>query len=503
VTGAVVGKVPSGQHQQGSDRNDLNAQQTGALSSLLDAAGLDASDLLTAIQVLADAKKQTAARSDEKKSIYLDKELVVEWDDAFVFRRGDTKSQTYYLRMYDKKRKKPYVKSLGERDRIKALTKARLIYQELLGKIDRGEKLQSITSKELVDRYIAKLENIVTDVPKMGITPETLRVKKYFLRMWLEFIEVGGYKNTSIDQIPSDKTREFGMYMLNLPKEDGGKRSSEHINKIITEVKRMYKEIAVRERFLGSDQVPELDLLRVNPNIEIKDILSLEQYDKLWKWMYYKWIPAKGITPLEKSKRIIFYNAIGILYNTGLRPKELLGLRLNEISQNEADPPELQKTHRLIKVREDNSKTGKSRLVNAPVKKRIDRILAAYKEIGIIHKPTDFLLFNPSTEDKKQYTRQSLDHRLQQVLKQSGLKEELELEGKKISLYSSRHAYITWRLRHGNVPIHLVAAAAGTSIKMIELRYGHIQVEKQTELLTRNQGYAAAAEVDLGLSVAE
>ena len=313
MTGAVVGKVPSGQHQQGSDRNDLNAQQTGALSSLLDAAGLDASDLLTAIQVLADAKKQTAARSDEKKSIYLDKELVVEWDDAFVFRRGDTKSQTYYLRMYDKKRKKPYVKSLGERDRIKALTKARLIYQELLGKIDRGEKLQSITSKELVDRYIAKLENIVTDVPKMGITPETLRVKKYFLRMWLEFIEVGGYKNTSIDQIPSDKTREFGMYMLNLPKEDGGKRSSEHINKIITEVKRMYKEIAVRERFLGSDQVPELDLLRVNPNIEIKDILSLEQYDKLWKWMYYKWIPAKGITPLEKSKRIIFYNAIGIL----------------------------------------------------------------------------------------------------------------------------------------------------------------------------------------------
>ena len=142
-------------------------------------------------------------------------------------------------------------------------------------------------------------------------------------------------------------------------------------------------------------------------------------------------------------------------------------------------------------------------MVNAPVKKRIDRILAAYKEIGIIHKPTDFLLFNPSTEDKKQYTRQSLDHRLQQVLKQSGLKEELELEGKKISLYSSRHAYITWRLRHGNVPIHLVAAAAGTSIKMIELRYGHIQVEKQTELLTRNQGYAAAAEVDLGLSVAE
>jgi integrase len=216
--------------------------------------------------------------------------------------------------------------------------------------------------------------------------------------------------------------------------------------------------------------------------------------------MYYKWIQEKEITKSEKLKRTIFYNAIGILYNTGLRPKELLGLRVSEISKNEADPPELQKTHRLLKIREDNSKTGKSRLVNSPIKKRIDRIFAAYKEMGCPHRSSDYLLFNPSNDKRNQYTRQSLDHRLQQVLVKSGLKSELDAENKRISLYSSRHAYITWRLRHGNVPIHLVAVAAGTSIKMIEQRYGHIQVEKQTELLTRNQGFARAAEVDLKIS---
>ena len=32
---------------------------------------------------------------------------------------------------------------------------------------------------------------------------------------------------------------------------------------------------------------------------------------------------------------------------------------------------------------------------------------------------------------------------------------------------------------------------------MIEQTYGHIEVEKQTELLTRGQGYAEKAEVDL------
>ena len=486
--------------QQVSTSSDQNSGQTEALASLLESAGLDASDLLTAIQVLAGAKKQAAQTKEEKRSVYLDKELVVEWDDAFVFRRGDTKSQIYYLRMYDKKRRKPYVKSLGEKDRIKALTKARLIYQELLGKIDRGEKLKAVTSKELVDLYVKKLEKTVTAVPKMGITPETLRIKKYFLRMWLEFIEVGGYKNTPIDQIPPDKTREFGIYMLNKPKDTPGKRSAEQINKIILEVNKMYREIAVRERFLSKDQVPELDPLKMNSNIEIRDILTLEQYEKMWKWMCYKWIPEKGISNVEKVRRIIFYNAIGILYNTGMRPKELLGLRISEISVNEADPPELQKTHRLLKVREDNSKTGKPRLVNAPVRKRIDRILAAYKELGIEVLPTDYLLFNPLVKTKDRYNRQALDHRLKQVLKRSGLQDELDAENKRIVLYSSRHAYITWRLRHGNVPIHLLAAACGTSVKMIEQRYGHIQVEKQTELLTRNQGFASAAEVDLSIS---
>jgi len=498
-----VVKGHASSNQQGSTSSDQNSSQTEALASLLESAGLDASDLLTAIQVLAGAKNQAAAKKEEKRSVYLDKELVVEWDDAFVFRRGDTKSQTYYLRMYDKKRRKPYVKSLGEKDRVKALTKARLIYQELLGKIDRGEKLKAVTSKELVDLYIKKLEKNVTPVPKMGITPETLRIKKYFLRLWLEFVEVGGYKNTPIDQIPSEKTRELGIYLLNKPKDTPGRRSAEQINKVILEVKKMYREIAVRERYVSKDQVPELDPLKVNPNIEIRDILTLEQYERMWKWMYYKWIPEKGISKVEKARRIIFYNAIGILYNTGMRPKELLGLRMSEISVNEADPPELQKTHRLLKVREDNSKTGKPRLVNAPVRKRIDRILRTYKQLGIEVLPTDYLLFNPLVKTKDRYNRQALDHRLKQVLKKSGLQDELDAENKRIVLYSSRHAYITWRLRHGNVPIHLVAAACGTSVKMIEQRYGHIQVEKQTELLTRNQGYASAAEVDLSISVVD
>jgi hypothetical protein len=95
------------------------------------------------------------------------------------------------------------------------------------------------------------------------------------------------------------------------------------------------------------------------------------------------------------------------------------------------------------------------------------------------------------------YTRQALHQRLQEVLEKSGLKNELVAEGKIVSLYSARNAFITWRLQYGNVPIHLVAKLAGTSIQKIEQTYGHIEVEKQTELLRRNQGYARRGGVDL------
>ena len=485
-------------HQQ----NASTQAQTAALATLLDAAGLEPADLLTALKTLADAKQATQRPPEQGKSIYQDKELIYEDEDAFIYRRGDTKNKIYYLRIYDKKSKKPYIKSLGEKDRVKAITKARLIYQELIGKIDRGERLKSITTQELIDTYLSGLEKTITDIPKVGITPETYRVKSYFLSKWNEYINFLGYKNTPIDKIPADKTRDYGIWSLNQPKKDGTPRSREHINKTIAEIKKAYREVAVRNKYIGRDQIPEIDLLKQEIHDGYKkDILTIEQYEKLWKYMLYKWIPEKGISNHEKQKRVIFYNAIGLLYNTGLRPKELLGLKAKEITKNEADTPELQKTHLKIMIRKENSKTGRSRVVVVPIRKRVERIKSAYNELGLDHEPQDFLLFNPSSSDRKSYTRQSLDHRLQQVLEKSGLKAELEAEGRKISLYSSRHAFITWRLRYGNVPIHLLSKAVGTSIKMIEQTYGHIEVEKQTELLTRGQGYAQRAEVDLSVKV--
>ena len=479
-------------------KNTKKTNQVEALSTLLEEAGLNPTDLLTAITALAEAKKAITTPAEQGKSIYQEKELVYEDESAFVYRRGDTTNKVYYLRYYDKKTKKPYIKSLGETDRVKALTKARLIYQDLKGKVNRGERLKTITTTELVKIHLDQYQKKITKIPKQGITPETYKLKKYFCSNWLEYLDHIGMSQKSIDQIKPEWTRDYGYWLLKKPRPDGTARGVEQINNSITEITRMYLSVAVRDRYISKDQVPEIDRLKQQPDESYKrDILSLEQYEKMWKFMYYKWIGEPNITQIEKQKRIIFYNTIGILYNTGLRPKELLGLKVLEITKNEADSKELQETHLKIKVRADNSKTGKSRIIVSPIKKRVDRIKEAYKKLGVEHRPEDFLIFNPHSKERKEYTRQALYLRLQEVLEKSDLKKELDKDKLKVSLYSSRHAFITWRLRYGNVPIHLVAKVAGTSIQKIEQTYGHIEVEKQTEMLTRNQGRARTAGVDL------
>ena len=172
-------------------------------------------------------------------------------------------------------------------------------------------------------------------------------------------------------------------------------------------------------------------------------------------------------------------------------------MKVGDISDAAGLRQEIRSTHLKIHIRKENSKTGRARTVVVPIKKRIKRIMEAYKSIGIEHDPQDYLLISPTRKKRTPFSRRTFYVRLQEVLEKSGLQAELDKQSKKVSLYSSRHAYITWRLRYGNVPIHLVAKATGTSVQKIEQTYGHIEVERQAELLSRAQGRLLNSEVSL------
>ena len=105
-------------------------EHLSTLSSLLDEKGLTASDLLDAINALANIKKreaEAAEKAAQKPERKIDRDKKFAYDtrtDISIYRDGRIKSGRYYVRIYDEITKKDYVKSLRTSNRIEALAAA-------------------------------------------------------------------------------------------------------------------------------------------------------------------------------------------------------------------------------------------------------------------------------------------------------------------------------------------------------------------------------------------
>ena len=451
--------------------------------------GIDLSEVVSAMQVQQEAKaiaERWKNPESKEKSIFQEKELIYEDENAFIYRRGDTKKRPYYIRINDPSARKPYIASLGTTNRHIAHTKAMEVYKDIKGKIVRGERIKSITSKELVELYLKDLSGKVTDVPKEGIVPETYRVKTYLLEWWLKYIDHLGYSDKPIDKINPDSTEYFCYWMLNQKKEDGSARSRDHINKVAIEITKAYKSIAVKLKFISPNQIPLIEKLKLRPVDGFKkDILTEEEWDHLRGFMEV-WNSIEeigGKWSKENCLRTIFSASINILMETGMRTKEYLGLKINEIEPMKTNV----KDGCIIKIRGENSKTGRSRIIPAKCKRYINQIKEAYIELGRKHENNDFLIFNPSIEERTAYTRQALDHRFRQVMKESGLLDKTRKDGRtKISLYSSRHYFITRQMEKG-VDINFLSRVVGSGVKNLEQVYGQIDVVRNAAKITDQQ----------------
>jgi len=477
-------------------------QAIEALSRIIETAGFEAGDLQVALEAIQAAKELQDKKEKETDGFKfcLNRTFVYDDLDAFIYQRADTVTGRWYFSFWDTKSSKPVRKALKTADKVQALTRARMLYIDIKGKIDRGERLKAINTIELLGLWDKKVKSQLTDIPHEGITYGRYKVIYQHMRHWREYMDSLGLLKTPIDKIEPYKTRDFGTYLKNKPKRahKSKPRSLQLINSNISEIKRMYKDLALRDKYIGTANMPEIDYLRMQPEQGYKrDILSEEQYEKLWKYIQFNYITKKhnpDRTSEQLEIRKIWKEFIFIMSNVGFRPSELLGIRLFEITENPNWDAKRRETDLLMKVCKENSKTGRARVCVAPVKKRIQRVLDSYKKLGIIHLPTDVLFisnqkFRGENEERKPYTRDVLSFRLKEVLKASGLQEELDVEGKSISLYSFRHQYACWRLRYGDVPIHLLAKQMGTSIQKIDQTYGHIEVEQQAEAITKAQDH--------------
>ena len=483
------------------DKGDINA-----LASLLEVKGLDASDFIDVINALANIKKRDAEKEEivkkepeKKNKIFGDKEFLWETrDDVFIYRDNRTKSGCYFVRIYDGKAKKAIMKSLGTTNRIEARVKAEELYALSKDKLMKGLVLKSITTKELINLYLKERWIERTNVPRAGITYESYDAIISKLKYWEDYISFCKHTKTKIENIPTEIGKKFAEWLFNQPKKfyskgayAGKERSRETINAIVGAVRKMYKDVALEEKYITLAEFPILKNLKTNREVAHKrDVLEREEYEKICDWMNYKWCNAKDIDEAEMIKRRCYALYFSISHNLGTRNKELLGIRWCDIKPIATDTPENQRINRSIFIPTENSKTGRSRFIVAPVAEKFERLKKWYRKAGVKWEQTDYVWTNLAKTKRgtnTPYMQPAMDKRFKSVLEGSANDGIWEPNGRVLTQYESRHYYATDRLREG-VNIYDLAVNMGTSVQYIQSTYSKMTSLMKSEELTAGQG---------------
>ena len=483
-------------------------QNLEALGALLESNGLSAADFITTLQLLGNAKKREAQKEakaaeepkEKELKIFGDKEFVFETrTDVFIYRDKRTKSGRYYVRIYDDKTKKVFSESLRTSNRTEALFLAEKLYREKRDKLTRGVKMVSINTKELIGIYLRQRFKERTSVPHTGITYNSYETLVKHLKYWEDYINYHKHKKTKIEEIPPELGKGFATWIKEAPKQSykGVERGNATINHTVAAVKKMYRDIAVEEKYITMAEFPIFKYLKVQKDSAPKrDVLEKEEKEELQAFFQYKYTREKGIDDTERLKRRQFAFYFTINYATGARNKEMLGIKWKDITTIKTDTEQNRKINRAIFIPPENSKTGKGRHIVAPVADTLERMRKMYKDNDINCERDDYIFPNLAKTKRNQnipYKTPAIENRLHKVIELSGLKEKLDKSDRRITPYSARHYYATDALMR-RVDIYTLALNMGTSIQYISSTYSHITTMMKSEEITQGQGYHAVLE---------
>ncbi|WP_269713936.1 tyrosine-type recombinase/integrase [Caulobacter sp. NIBR2454] len=239
---------------------------------------------------------------------------------------------------------------------------------------------------------------------------------------------------------------------------------------------------AIKKRYVPAsqrfDDRPKLKTVR-------RDEFNREEYRHLHTTAR-AWV-QDAPRPSSLWYRTVAYNFMLIMCNTGMRPSEAKNLRWRDISMAK------DRDGREVVVLFVQGK-GKSRNLVAPPSvgdylERIREATVVYRqqaapegvEPQIIFGPED-RVFTTITGEPAKSLYQAL---IEDMLLNAGLREGAS--GVPRSTYCFRHTYATFRLSEG-VDVYFLAEQMGTSVKMIEEHYGHVNTVKHANLVLQGMG---------------
>lgn len=237
---------------------------------------------------------------------------------------------------------------------------------------------------------------------------------------------------------------------------------------------------AVKKRYapasLRFESKPKLKVMR-------RDELSIQEYRHLHTTAR-SWI-KEAIRPSSLWYRTVAYAFVLIMCNTGMRPSEAKNLRWGDVT------PAKDKDGKDIVVLFVQGK-GKSRKLVAPesVAEYLNRIRAIARTKSKTD-AGDIEIGNPRFDDPvfTTHTGEAAKTLYQNMIESLLIKAKLRdgVNGIPRSTYCFRHTYATLRLSEG-VDVYFLAEQMGTSVKMIEDHYGHVNTVRHADRVLQGMG---------------
>ena len=395
--------------------------------------------------------------SNNKTAFYTDEVLIC--DGAVKLLRTKQSNQIWQMRVWIRDENRYFKKSLRTRNLEDAKEKGRKLYYQMMGQIEVGHKIFSITMGVCVEKY---LEHQQQRVDGGFITSGRKTTIATQMKHLLDFVG----ENTKLDNIQNHKYKDYYSYRK---KKHPEVKNVTLINERAT-IGNLYKW-ALERGFVNQGQLPVWSEIR--KTITYRNAMQREEYRVLYTYLrnWHKDVRNER----DIYERQLVRDFILILANTGMRFGEARRIKWNYVEVKKSPNSKYPNVHiripkELSKVRKDRTAIG----MRGDIFKRI-------KTYSQYTHPQDFVFADYDTGED--ISRKTL-YRLWDVIRaESGITEFPE----DYSYYSLRHTYATYRLQFGNVDVFTLSKVMGCSVKYIEEHYGQIQTEKMTDYITRTK----------------
>ncbi len=370
-----------------------------------------------------------------------------------IFRRGDVAHRNFYCRIKLPKEDRYKTVSLKTADREAARDSALDQYSDIRFRLKHDVPVFNRPFRQVAEEYLATQQRRA-DTGEVS-QDRVKNLKNAYNKALEDYVG-----STQIHLIGQESWTQYPTWR----RENGKGRFREFISDS-TIAFEMGALNAVMNYAISKRYVPTSHRFEGRPKLKTmrRDEFTLEEYRKLHS-VGRAWI-GKATSPQGTWYRTMCYNFMLIMCNTGMRPPEAKNLRWRDIMAAK------DRDGREIVVLFVQGK-GKSRKLVAP--KSVGDYLERVRALSKATKPDD----NVFTIINGKPAKYLYSDTVQDLLVEADLR--MGPNGIPRSTYCFRHTYATFRLSEG-VDVYILAEQMGTSVKMIENHYGHVNTIKHAD----------------------